>query len=137
METVFAEFVVLCSLLVDGICSNVLWDLRYVMLDQIHVFIPNQTYRRVECRIEKGNVCCFGQLLVNSFDNGQGTCVVAMISVSYVKISYPRNLQRCKIRQLLDMMISLPVNLRRLIKVSSMNHSVACKLNVLLVLKLW
>ena len=33
METVFAELVVLCSFLVDGVCANVLWDLRQVMLE--------------------------------------------------------------------------------------------------------
>lgn len=70
MEAVLAKLVVLCSLLVDGICSNVLWDLRHLTSEQALVLLTSQTYRRVECRIEEGDIGCFGQLLMNSLDNG-------------------------------------------------------------------
>jgi hypothetical protein len=70
VEAILAKLVVLCSLLVDGICSNVLWDLRHVTSEQALFLLPCQTYRRVECRIKEGNVGCFGELLMNSFDNG-------------------------------------------------------------------
>lgn len=115
-------------------CSGIL---RYTTLEQVLVLITYQTYRRVECRIKKGNVGCFGQLLMNSFDNSQGTCIVTMILVSCDQISHPRHSQRCKIRQLFDMMISFLIDFRRLVEVSSMDNSVACKLDVLLVLEFW
>ena len=83
MEAVLAKLVGLCSLLVNGICSNMLWDLRCGMSDQVLVLFVCHTYRRVERRIEESNVGCCGQLFVNSFDNSQGTCVMASMLVSH------------------------------------------------------
>jgi hypothetical protein len=83
VEAIFAKLVVLCSLLVNGICSNMLWNLRQFTLEQFLVFVC-QTYRRVERRIEECNVCCFGQLFMNSLNDSQGTCIVAVKLVSSV-----------------------------------------------------
>jgi hypothetical protein len=82
VEAVLAKLVDLCSLLVNWVCADVLWDLRHHMSDKVLVLVACHTYRRVECRVEESNVGCRGQLFVNSFDDGQGTCVMAML-VSY------------------------------------------------------
>lgn len=69
MEAILAKLVVFCSLLVDGVGSDVCWNLDRGASDCALFAAVNLTYSGVERGIKEGNVGRIGQLLMDSSDD--------------------------------------------------------------------